>query len=86
MAVSISDLQVLIEASVKAALAGQSSATTGCSDERHFRGMTSYRWGELEGVFSPVQDSGGLSQHDDAWVLGRNTERLQRTRPRHDFR
>ena len=39
MAVSIGDLQVLIEASVKAVLAGQKSATAGRLDERHFRRM-----------------------------------------------
>ena len=39
MAVSIGDLQVLIEASVKAALAGQKSAAAGRLDERHFRRM-----------------------------------------------
>ena len=39
MAVSISDLQVLIEASVKAASAGQKSAAAGRLDERHFRRM-----------------------------------------------
>ena len=44
MAVSVSDLQVLIEASVKAALAGQKSAGAGRLDERHFR-----RMGKLDG-------------------------------------
>ena len=39
MAVSISDLQVLIEASVKPASAGQKSAAAGRLDERHFRRM-----------------------------------------------
>ena len=56
MAVSIGDLQVLIEASVKAALAGQKSAAAG----RPSNGQVG--WEELEGVFFPVQDSGGLSE------------------------
>ena len=42
MAVSISNLQVLIEASVKAAVAGQKSAAAGRPDERHFRRMDKF--------------------------------------------
>ena len=54
MAVSISDLQVLIEASVKAALAGQKCAAAGRVDERHFRRMDKFdgkNWKEFSFQF-----------------------------------
>ena len=66
MVVSISDLQVLIEASVKAALAGQKSAAAGRLDERFFRRMV-----QLHGVLDcPSGDSEGMPMEKRANVVG----------------
>ena len=60
MAVSISDLQVLIEASVKAALAGQKSTAAGRLDERHFRRLDKLdgkKWKEFSFQFKTAVGS-----------------------------
>ena len=62
MAVSIGDLQVLIEASVKAALAGQKSAAAGRLDERHFRRMDKLDGKNWKEFSFQIQDSGGQRQ------------------------
>ena len=63
MAVTICELHVLIEASVQA---DQKSEGAGRLDERHLRRMDMFDGKNWEGVLFPVQDSGGLSQLDDA--------------------
>ena len=58
MAVSIRDLQGLVEASAKA---DQKSAAAGRPDERHLRRMDMFDGKNWKFFLFAVQDSGGLS-------------------------
>ena len=60
MPVSISDMQVLIEASVKEALAGLKSAAAGRLDERHFCRMDKFGGKNWKEFSFQQQNSGGL--------------------------